>query len=149
MNGDSLHWITADRKGLVTRHGRLVQTAGLQGNLRHSQLLDDDPLAGLGTGAQAAPDADLRRLMDFDQPQRYGIMIGSRFQDLGPEPVIIAELEWDTRHIRETCKAREIDWSFENDYWVDRQYGLVWKSVQHFHPEMPPVVMELLKPPAQ
>ena len=149
VNGDDLHWITADRKGLITRSGRLVQTAGLQSNLRRSQLFDDDPLAGLGTGALAAPTAELRRLLDFDQPQRYGIMIASRFEDLGPEPVIVTELEWDTRHIREACKAREIDWTFVNDYWIDRQYGLVWKSVQHFHPDMPPVVIELLKPPAR
>ena len=132
----------------MTRKGRLVQTAGLQGNLRRSELLDADPLPGLGTGALASPAAALRRVMDFDQPQRYGIMVGSRFEDLGPESVVIAELAWDTRHIRETCRAREIDWSFENDYWIDRQHGLVWKSVQHFHPDMPPVVMELLKPPA-
>ena len=155
--GDNLHWITADRKALVTRNGRLVQTAGLQANLRRSQLLDDDPLSGPLSGPLSAPGADaetaaalrFRRLLDFDQPQRYGIMIASRFQDLGPESLVIAELEWDTRHVRETCTAREIDWSFQNDYWIDRQYGLVWKSVQHFHPEMPPVVMELLKPPAR
>ena len=149
VNGSNLHWITADRKGLVTRDGRLVQTAGLRSNLRRSQLLDDDPLAGLGTGVRRAPGTELRRLMDFDQPRRYGLMIASGFQDLGPEPVVIAELEWDTRHVRETCRAREIDWSFENDYWIDRQHGLVWKSVQHFHPDMPPVVMELLKPPSR
>ena len=104
---------------------------------------------GLGTGVRRAPGTELRRLMDFDQPRRYGLMIASGFQDLGPEPVVIAELEWDTRHVRETCRAREIDWSFENDYWIDRQHGLVWKSVQHFHPDMPPVVMELLKPPSR
>ncbi len=91
----------------------------------------------------------MRRLFDIDEPKRYSIMVGSRFVDLGPQAVVIAELEWDTRHIRETCRAREIDWRFENDYWVDRQYGLIWKSVQHFHPDMPPVVMELLKPPAR
>lgn len=133
----------------MTRDGRLVQTAGLRGNLRRSRLLDVDPLPGLGTGTLAAPAATMRRLFDIDEPNRYGIMIGSRFEDLGPESVVIAELEWDTRHIRETCRAREIDWSFENNYWVDREYGLIWKSVQHFHPEMPPVVMELLKPPAR
>ncbi len=133
----------------MTRDGRLVQTAGLRGNLRRSRLLDDDPLAKLGTGVQSASAATMRRLFDLDEPNRYGIMIGSRFEDLGPEAVVIAELEWDTRHIRETCRAREIKWRFENDYWVDRQYGLVWKSVQHFHPDMPPVVMELLKPPAR
>ncbi len=149
VNGGNYHWITADRKSLVTRGGRLVQTAGLQGNLRRSRLLDEDPLPGLGTGARGASAAAFRRLLDLDAPSRYGIMIGSRFKDLGPEAVVIAELEWDTRHIRETCRAREIDWRFENDYWIDPEYGLVWKSVQYFHPDMPPVVMELLKPPAR
>ena len=148
VNGYNLHWISADRKSLVTRDGRLVQTAGLQGNLRRSRPLDPDPLPELGRGSRAAPAATMRRLLDLGEPERYGIMIGSRFQDLGPESVVIADLEWDTRHIRETCRAREIKWGFENDYWVDRQHGLVWKSVQHFHPEMPPVVMELLKPHA-
>lgn len=85
-------------------------------------------------------------MVDLDEPTRYGIMLASSFQDLGPASVVIAELEFDTRHIRETCRARELDWRFENDYWIDPQHGLVWRSTQHFHPEMPPVEIDLLKP---
>lgn len=125
-----------------------MQTAGLQGNLRRTELLAPDPLAELGGGRLPAASASLRRLVDLEPPQRYGIMIGSTYEDLGPAAVIIAELEFDTRLIRETNRTREFDWHFENEYWVDPKNGIVWKSRQHIHPDLPPVEIELLKPAA-
>lgn len=148
VNQSELHWITADRISLVTRQGRLVQTAGLPSNLRRTELLGPDPLAALGGGRLPAASARLQRLVDLEPPQRYGIMIRSAYEDLGPAAVVIAELEFDTRHVREINETREFDWRFENEYWVDPEHGIVWKSRQHIHPDLPPVEIDLLKPAA-
>ena len=103
-------------------------------------------MAALGGGRLPAASARLRRLVDLEPPQRYGVMIGSTYADLGPAAVVIAELEFDTRHIREMNRTREFDWRFENEYWVDPKNGIVWKSRQHIHPDLPPVEIDLLKP---
>lgn len=142
----NLHWISADRTVLVTRGGRLVQTAGLPSNLRRTRLVDADPLTTLPGDDQAT--ASFQRLVDLTPPDHYGISIDASVTALGPERIEIAELAFDTAVYREDCAAREIDWEFTNLYWIDPDIGLVWKSIQHIHPGLPPVELELLKPPA-
>ena len=39
-----LSWFSANRVVFVTREGRLVRTAGLTANLKHTQLIDEDNL---------------------------------------------------------------------------------------------------------
>ena len=141
-----LHWFSADRTVLVTRYGRVVRTAGFPANIRNTRLLDDDPLPKIVSGPLST--ATFRRLVDLTPTDRYGILITSSLEALGPETIEIAELHFDTEVYFETCTAREFDWSFENQYWVDPKNGLTWKSVQHIHPDIPPIELELLKPPS-
>lgn len=145
VEGQELHWISADRVVFVTRHGRLVRTAGLPANLKGTRLVDLDPLEALDNGQRSA--GPFRRLVDLAPPDNYGIMITSSFESLGQESVVIAELLFDTEVFRERCTARDFDWTFENRYWVDPDSGLIWKSIQHIHPDIPRVELELLKPP--
>lgn len=146
VDGADLHWISADRTVLVTRRGRLIRTAGLPFNLRHTELLAADPLS-VGR-PEASKVETFKRLVDLTPPDRYGVVITSTLEHLGPREIEIAELRFRTEAYRESCEARDFDWSFENLYWVGRGDGLVWKSVQHIHPSLPPVDLEILKPPA-
>ncbi len=141
-----LSWFAANHIVFVTREGRLVRTAGLTANLKHTQLIDRDYL-GLIHNEQH-PTGSVRRLVDLGPPDRYGLLITASFENLGPSSIVIAELRFDTLLIRERNEARELDWSFENLYWVDPANGLIWKSTQYIHPDIPPLELELLKPPA-
>ncbi len=139
-----LSWFSANRVVFVTREGRLIRTAGLAANLKHTQLIDKDYLRTLNE--EQSPTGSLRRLVDLAPPDRYGILITSSLESLGPSSIEISELQFNTQLFRETNKARDLDWSFENLFWVDPENGLIWKSVQYIHPDIPPLELELLKP---
>lgn len=146
QNGKQLHWFTGDRTVLVTSDGRLVRTVGLPANLEATELLDRDPLTEPWGRLEAASPHRLRRLVDLLPGDHYGVMITSQFQILGRQVVEIAELKFYTVSILEQCSARGLGWSFENRFWIGVENGLVWKSIQHIHPDLPPVELELLKP---
>ena len=73
-------------------------------------------------------------------------MIEGVFEEVGRETVEILELQFDTRVFREKCTARDLDWKFTNTYWVDPENGIIWKSRQHTHPDLPALDLDILKP---
>ena len=146
VNNKELQWFSGDRTTFVTRNGRVIRTAGLPANLRRTELLAQDRLSELATQPSDQGEASLRRLVDIEPPYRYGVLIRSKLEVVRDESIEIAELVFETRLIRETCRARELDWRFENLYWVSPKNGLLWKSVQHLHPDLPAVKLELLRP---
>ena len=146
VDNKELYWFAGNQIVLVTRAGRLVRTAGLPANLKRTWIMDDDPLGTLQDGVH--PTDSYRRLVDLGPPDRYGIMVTSQLESVGPASVVISELQFETQLWRERNTAREFDWSYENRYWVDPDNGLLWKSIQHVHPDLPPVELEVLKPAA-
>ncbi|MEX2650780.1 MAG: YjbF family lipoprotein [Alphaproteobacteria bacterium] len=142
-DGADLHWVSADRVAFTTRAGRLVKTAGLPENLRHSELIGVDPVAeGLHRLDGSAP---LTSLVDIDPGARYGIPVELTLEPEADETIEILELEYETVRVRERGRAPLLDWTFENVYWAQRSNGFVWKSIQHFVPSLPPVELEILK----
>jgi hypothetical protein len=142
-DGPDLHWVSADRIVFTTRKGRLVRTAGLPSDLRHSEILGLDPtIAGL-SGIEGP--VALRRLVDIEPGSRYGIPIRSTIAPEGPERIEIVERTYETVRFRERCVAEPLDWTFDNVFWADRRNGFVWRSLQHFTPDLPPVEIEILK----
>ena len=79
-------------------------------------------------------------------PDNYGIVIVSELRREGSETIEIADIKFDTTVYVEECRAKELDWSFENKYWVGRENGIIWRSVQHLHPNVPAVNLQVLKP---
>lgn len=147
VNGQERRWIASDRGVLVTRGGRIVRTAGLADkDLQDTRYLTPDPLPRLGRTREAS--GGFRRTVDIVSPEYYGLLIGSRFEVLGEREITISEVDLLTVEVRERCRAETLDWAFENRHWVDPKHPLVWKSRQHVHPELPPLTIEILKPPA-
>ncbi len=141
---DDLHWISADRAIIVTRHGRVVRTYGLPENLKDTQSLSKDPLnrtLHLSNG-----NVSFSRAVDIDIDKRYSIPIESVFEKIGPRQVTIAEIEIKTVLFAERNTARTINWSFTNYFWVDQFDGYVWKSRQHIARSFEPINIEILKP---
>lgn len=144
-NGDEL-WLSADNSAIVLRAGRVVRTAGFPENMRGTQTYDRDPLvAGLQEPANRVP---YTRLVDFEKTSRVSLTLESRFEAVGPQKIVIADIEFDTVAVREIIQARTENWSFTNEYWVDPADGFVWKSTQYIARSFPPIEIEILKPPA-
>jgi hypothetical protein len=52
-----------------------------------------------------------------------------------------------TRRTNVRCVAAQLNWSFQNSYWIDPNTGLVWRSIQYVHPNLDPIEIETLRPP--
>lgn len=138
VDGGDLHWITADQIALVTRAGRLVKTAGFDRDLLKTQFF------GPHLVPQAAASGITIRLVDLEFRSLYGIPLESRWS-VGPREVIdIRGVPVTATRYTEACSARGVDWEFENEFWCD-EAGVVWRSLQHFSPGVPPLQLAILK----
>jgi hypothetical protein len=142
--GRDLHWISPRRLLVATRKGRLVKSVGLRANLRTTQFLSPDPVA-VGLHRADAP-METKRIVDLSGGQRFGRLIISRFEIVGPTTISIAEISHNVLLVKERNEMAPEGWRFENSFWVDPRNGFVWRSIQHLAPEVPPVEIDILKP---
>jgi hypothetical protein len=140
-DGESRHWMSANRVVLVTRDGRLVRTAGLPRDIRY--------MGALPSGLQelAADGAPHKVLVDLTGPDEYDIAMELSYAREGAERITILDHPRDTIRIREDVHVAAWRWSAVNHYWVDAATGVVWKSEQAYCPQIPAVEIEVLKRP--
>lgn len=144
IEGDDLHWISADRGVLVTRHGRLIRTVGFRENLTKTNFIDSD----FFEGEKIAPSQKTitkTRIVDLSPGNRYGITVEARIEQGVDEKVQIGSHSYDTTIISEHCFAPTLQWKYTSTYWQDHT-GRIWRSIQHFAPEAPPLIIEVTKP---
>jgi hypothetical protein len=143
------HWFSADNAVIVTRNGRIVQSAGFPENLKHTSSSDwkkiDRTLHSriYGEGKQKLT---IVRQLDMDLENRFGVPVKSEFETLGPREIEIAGINIKTVLVKESNYAFSINWTFSNFYWVDAYDGFIWKSTQHIARTFPPIEIEVLKP---
>lgn len=123
-----------------------MKTAGLTANLKRTSYIVKDPLSKEINELNKTKLTNFSRIVDLTPPDRYGVRLNSTFDYVGREKIEIVELAFDTHLVVERCVAAEFDWKFENSYWIGAEDGRVWKSIQHVHPDVPPVELQLLKP---
>ena len=126
----------------------MVKTAGFPANLKTTFSYNEDPVS-LGTLHTIKNGYKLLRGVDIQPKDHVGVLIDSTFRVDRPESIEILDVKFETLRIVETNVARGLDWEFENTYWADRKSGFVWKSVQHFAPQLPPAEIQILKPARQ
>ncbi len=144
IRGAELHWISADRTIIATRGGRLVRTVGLPENIRETRPLGRDPVVdGLH---RTTAGATAKRIMDFDNSERYGRVVESQYRPVERQNVTIADLTYELLLVVEENRIAVEDWDFENKYWVDPITGFVWKSLQYIDPKFSPFEISVLKP---
>lgn len=148
IEGEDLHWASADRVVLVTRHGRLVKTVGLPRDLVGTQMPTSDPLTGFGKTPGDASAARVYRFIDLRPKDDFGVAVESRFDEQGAETLRILGRDHETLRVRERITVRKWRWSTENLFWLDRESGQVWKARQQFCAEVPAITFEVLKPAA-
>lgn len=141
-----LHWISVDSVVIVTRLGRIVKTSGIPEEIRSTYNTQPDPV-GLGLHKNSHYFSYSREIDLIKTNENLKTLkINSNFSFIRKETLKIVEIDFDTILVKETCKAKTVNWEFENFYWVDPADGFVWKSVQHIARSFPPVIIEVLKP---
>ncbi len=143
-DGSALSWFSRDRGILVTRHGRVVQSAGFVQNVKNTRFLDDDPLAA---GPVREP-VTARRQVDIEPGDLFGIVLTCTITPEGSQDIETPGAHHQTERLREHCKAPLIGWSFDNQFWQDPRTGYVWKSIQTLVPSQPPLTLTTGRPPA-
>jgi hypothetical protein len=143
------YWFSADQAVLVTKDGRLIQTAGFPENLKYTALKGRDPVNRLlHLKKYGLPKQILQsvRNIDVSMGNRFGIPIRSNYETIGDREIQIRGIKIKTVLVRERNTAFSINWSFDNHYWVDAFDGYIWKSRQHIARSFPPIDIEILKP---
>ena len=140
-NGQRL-WTSSARVAISTKDdGRIVRTAGLTYNL-----------GGYEAKGSTQSENGLRVVRwqaDFPDLGLYSVSITCKDQQAGDETINILGKDIHTQRVNESCTSAggNLDWSFENVYWIDGSSGLVWRSIQHVHPKLAAVESEILRPP--
>ena len=138
--GEERLWTSAAKIALTTRSGRIVRTAGLPHDLGGYESMGDLDEYGART---------VRWRGDFPDLKLYSVSIVCQDRQAGDETIVVLGRDIHTRRIDESCssESRQLDWSFENTYWIDPANSLVWRSIQHVHPQLDAIEIEVLRPP--
>jgi hypothetical protein len=133
-------WTSSARIAITTDNGRIVRTAGFGYDL-----------GGYESRKAITKDGEktIRWQGDFPDLGLYSIPIVCRERARGDETIVILGKDIHTRRVDESCVAEsgQLSWSFRNSYWLDPASGLVWRSVQHTHPRLDAITLEILRPP--
>lgn len=142
-SGDTKLWTSGERRLLVTKSGRITKTAGFEWNLSGTYWNIRDALLD---GRKAPLRLD-QRLMDFRDIKKFAARVRGQFELKEESSVTILGAQISTLTLSERCHCDDFDWDFENLFWIDRQTGFVWRSIQCVHPNLAPLTVEIFRPP--
>lgn len=141
--GGDLLWTSKARIAVTTRHGRIVKSSGLPRNLDSVYFPAGDQIL---EAAKGGPPLESQRMSDFWDLNRYSVPLHCVAVSRGADPITILGKTIATVRVDETCEGSTMEWSFTDSFWVGST-GLVWKSIQHYHPDYEPLELEILRPP--
>ena len=144
-SGGELLWTSSAHVVIVTRQGRIVRTLGLAHDLSGLTTRNNTPPPPL-TAAIQAPFTSTR-LQDFPELGLYGVQVSCRAYRIGLQNINILGQSVSTVRVDESCRSSQPDWSFTDNFWVDGDNGLVWRSRQHVNPKGGTVETEIFRPP--
>jgi hypothetical protein len=138
---DPLLWAAGRKFAIVTNKGRVVRTKGFGYDLGGYQLARS---VTRGDGV-----VERHWLADFPDLEKYSVPVVCTERAVGEETITILEQPLRTKKMAEECASEEtgFSWSYQNTYWVGREDGFVWRSLQHVHPKLPAVEIEIFRPP--
>ena len=142
-NGELL-WTAPTRVVVVTRDGRIIRTLGLPHDLSGLTSAGGPPPPP--GQAVRAPFSSTRQ-EDFPELGFYGIAVSCRARLVGRQKIAILGQDIDTNRVDESCRSEKPDWSFVDNFWVDPDNGIVWRSSQHINPKGGTIEIEIFRPP--
>lgn len=142
LQGGYVRW-TGITEHLTTDHGRLVQSAGLPTDIIAPLLVDDPFITGLH---RLADGLEVSRQVDYPALYQTGLVQTARYQRGPLESLEIMGQKRELQRIDERVEIPVLGYRALNRYWVDPDDGMVYRSVQHVAPNLPPLRLTLLKP---
>lgn len=142
INEKELTWVTADPIYLVTKHGRIIKTEGLDNDLvetlypkiNFEQIFADN-------------NTNLNAYYSYENPSLFNLELVLNYTLDSPEQVKILDKTMELSKITETVNNKFLGWKFSNFYWVDEDF-FVWKSEQIINPKLPIFKIEVTKKPS-
>jgi len=144
-SGGELLWTSAAHVVIVTRDGRIVRSLGLGHDL--SGLTTPHGASRPLLSAALSGPFTSTRLEDFPELGRYGVQLSCRAHMVGRLSIKILGQSIPVTRVDESCRSSQPEWSFTDNFWLDSESGLVWRSRQHVHPQGGTVETEIFRPP--
>ncbi len=144
-SGGELLWTSSAHVVIVTRDGRIVRTVGLGHDLSGLTTRDQKPLPAPAEAIRG-PIVSVR-LEDFSEHGLYGVLVSCRAHSVGRQSIKILGQAIPSLRVDEICTSRKPEWSFTDNFWVDGDNGLVWRSRQHIDPDGGILETEIFRPP--
>lgn len=140
---DQLFWYSSEKEVLVTRYGQITRTYGLKHNLWGLRVNHEDIFkTGLHTLKEPR---QITFEIDLNRKAKQNLSAIATYSIVKPETITIYEMTYDTLKISEKVHVKDINWHYENFYWIDSKTGFIWKSIQHIHPKLDPIHIDVLK----
>jgi hypothetical protein len=149
VDGENLRWVSADRVIFITNGGWLTQTQGLTRDLAATRWVGNqaqNPLRSFVQTRGIVPPRGVYRQIDLLRADEKGVAVTSRFERRPGETIEVQGKRHGCVRIDEIADMRAWRWETRNSFWIDPQSGRVWRSVQQYCPEIPPMRFEILKP---
>lgn len=143
-NGTQL-WTAASRVVLQTRDGRVVRSVGLPRDIGALASRSSMSLPAPGD-ARKAPFQSSRR-MDFPDIGIYDVQVTCQSRVRGQQMIRVLGTAMSTVQVDESCRSITPRWSFTDSFWLDRETGFVWQSLQHIHPAGARIELKIFRPP--
>ena len=145
MNEDKETWVTSDEIFLIIKGGRIIGSYGLV----ETNLVDyrsKDPNFKLFIDSKQKEFTSYRDL-SYDNPEALNVRFKVITTYKGVEQITILNYARELVLIEETIQNDYLNWKTTNKFWVDKDSGFVWKSIQTYAPNLPNFKLEVTKRP--
>lgn len=129
-------WVSADGVYLLINNGKIIQTNGLNNNLRDR----------LQPSQNWSDNQEFISYLSFTTPTLNNLKITSIYENKGMQEVELMFSSKQLNLIEERISSETVGWYRTNKYWVDDS-DFVWKSVQSISPRLPEIYTEVTKRP--
>jgi hypothetical protein len=143
-NGEQL-WTSAAHVVIVTRGGRITRTVGLEHDIASLAPKLGQQLPEIASALKGA--LTYTRVQDFPSLPAYDVTLTCTLSYKGAQTVTILGRGIATARVDEACRGTNPQWSFTNNYWIDPETGLCWRSRQFIGPQGDRIDTEILRPP--
>lgn len=143
-NAGHLTYADASLRGVVVQGALVTATRGLLFDMTAIKHQATDPIARMVPLDQWP--RTIVRNYQFTQLNSvdYEITVTCVINPIANERIEIIERVYDVTRVQETCANPRR--TFSNTYWVEPDTGFIWKSEQWLGPQLPPYIVEIVRP---
>jgi hypothetical protein len=143
VDGTRMHWISGDRKIIVTDNGKIIETAGIESNIQTTSYSDNHPIF---TRQYDNLNGTFYTMNDFKDEGHFGVKITSTYERSEPFAYDILGTPYTVFRLTEHNHRTDIDWEYSNSYLVDTHTNRIIASEQQFTPATLPLDIRVLIP---